>query len=306
MNKLTADTSKIGAEHLQRSALVYVRQSSLGQVRNNLESQRRQYAFAVRASEMGWSPERVVVIDEDQGKSGATPRARAGFAKVVAAVARNEVGVVMSLELSRLSRNDADWSHLVYLCRWTKTLIADEHGVYDPTSSSDRMLLGIRGQVNEMERDNLVHRMVEARWNKARRGELMTSAPAGYDIDAGRLVMSSDEAVQTAIQQVFAKFDELGSARQTFLWWRDEGLPFPVRRIQSRVHSVQWVPVSYRGVHSILRHPIFAGAYVFGRSRTIRELDPDSQRITVKRAIWPDRGRLGRLDQRPSSSVHLV
>jgi len=127
---------KIRAEHLALAAFVYVRQSSLRQVRNHLEIQRRQYAFADQAAALGWSRERVVVVDEDQGKSGAIPQSRAGFAKLVGAVARGEVGIVMSLELSRLSRNDADWNHLVYLCRWTGAFIADEHGVYDPSSKN--------------------------------------------------------------------------------------------------------------------------------------------------------------------------
>jgi DNA invertase Pin-like site-specific DNA recombinase len=289
MNGANGEGSKIRTEHLALSAFVCVRQSSLRQVRNHLESQRRQYAFADQAAALGWSRERVVVIDEDQGKSGAIPQARAGFAKLVGAVARGEVGIVMSLELSRLSRNDADWNHLVYLCRWTGALIADEHGVYDPSSSADRMVLGIRGQVSEMERDSLVHRMVEARWSKARRGEAFTIPPSGYELDeADQWVLSSDEAVQVALRRVFEKFDELGAARQVYLWWRGEGLPFPVRRTQPRAHPIVWVPISYRLVYQTLRHPIYAGAFVFGRSHTTRVLDPETQRIVVHRGMRPE------------------
>ncbi len=294
MNPMLSQQSKITAEHLARSALVYVRQSSLQQVRNNLESQRRQYAFAEEAVRMGWSPAAVTVIDEDQGKSGAVAQARPGFSKLVSAVARSEVGLVLSLEVSRLARNDADWSHLVYLCRWTGTLIADEQGVYDPAASADRMVLGIRGQVSEMERDGLVHRMVEARWNKARRGEEFTVPPAGYDVDLdGKWVMTADEAVQAALRQVFEKFDELGSARQVFLWWCDAGLPFPVRRIRHRGHEVVWTTVSNRLIYSTLIHPIYAGVFAFGRARTVRQLDPETQRVEVKlkrqraMAQWP-------------------
>jgi len=294
VTELIGERSKIRAEHLERSAFVYVRQSSLGQVRNHLESQRRQYAFADQAAQLGWSRERVVVVDEDQGKSGALPQTRAGFAKLVSAVARGEAGIVMSLELSRLSRNDTDWNHLVYLCRWSGALIADEQGVYDPSSGADRMVLGIRGHVSEMERDSLVHRMVEARWNKARRGEAFTIPPAGYELDdIGQWVLSSDEAVQVAVRRVFDKFDELGAARQVYLWWRDEGLPFPVRRIRPRGHPIAWVPVSYRIVYQTLRHPIYAGAFAFGRSHTTRALDPQTQRIVVHRGArrkmkdWP-------------------
>jgi excisionase family DNA binding protein len=278
------ERSKVQAEHLARSAFVYVRQSSMEQVRHHLESQRRQYAFADEAVALGWSQERVVIVDEDQGKSGAVPHARAGFAKLVGAVARGEVGIVMSLELSRLSRNDADWSHLVYLCRWTGALIADEQGVYDPSLGADRLVLGLRGHVSEMERDSAVHRMVEARWSKARRGEAFTIPPAGYDLDElGRWVLSADEAVQLAVRRVFDKFDELGAVRQVFLWWRDEGLPFPVRRIRPRAHPIAWVAVSYPMLYTTLRHPIYAGTFVFGRSVTTRALDPETQRMVVRR-----------------------
>lgn len=288
------DHVKVRSEHQERLAFVYVRQSSARQVRNNLESQRLQYGFAEQAIALGWARERVIVLDEDQGRSAALPHARGGFGGMVAAVARGEVGIVMSFELSRLSRNDLDWHQLVYLCRWTGTLIADEQGLYDPSSSGDRMVLGIRGQVSELERDSLVHRMVEARWNKARRGEVFTKPPAGYDLDElGQLEVASDEQVQAAVRRVFDKFDELGAARQVFLWWRNEGLPFPVRRSVPRVHPVVWVPVSYRVVYQTLRHPIYAGAFVFGRSETRRELDPDTQKVVLRRGLrrardqWP-------------------
>jgi len=283
---------RIRAGHQDRLAFVYVRQSSMRQVRNNVESQRLQYGFAEQAAALGWSRERIQVIDEDQGKSAAVPQSRGGFGDMVAAVARGEVGIVMSFELSRLSRNDLDWHHLVYLCRWTDTLIADEQGLYDPSSSADRMMLGIRGQVNELERDNIVHRMVEARWNKARRGEALTIPPAGYEIDErGQLQLSPDEAVQAAVQRVFAKFDELGTGRQVYLWWRGEGLPFPVRRIVPRSHPILWVPVRCPHIYAVLRHPIYAGAFVFGRHQTRRELDPETRTIVVRRGVRRDASR---------------
>lgn len=283
---------KITAEHYERSACVYVRQSSPDQVRNNVESTRRQYALADWAIELGWSHERVRVIDEDQGKSGASPNARNGFLDLVGAVARREVGIVIGLEVSRLARNSPDWSHLLYMCRWTGTLIADEHGVYDPADSADRMVLGVRGQVSELERDNSVHRMVEARWSKARRGELHYSPPAGYDIDdLGQLVMSCDEAVIEAIQTVFSKFDELGSARQVLVWWQEQGRKFPVRMMSGRSHPVVWRKPVYGMFLRTLQHPIFSGAYVFGRSETVRDLDPEDPRrlrtMRVQRREWP-------------------
>jgi excisionase family DNA binding protein len=294
MSSYSLERSKIRSEHLERTAFVYVRQSSLRQVRENLESQRRQYGFAARARELGWSEQQVVILDEDQGKSGATPEARSGFSRLVTAVARGEVGIVMSLEVSRLSRNDADWHHLVHLCRWTATLIADEQGVYDPSAGADRMVLGIRGQVSELERDNSVHRMVEARWNKARRGEVFTAVPAGYDVDElGCVSITSDQSVADAISRVFDKFDELGTARQVFVWWREQELPFPVRQAARISRPAVWVQVSYRAVLETLHHPFYAGAYVFGRTETRRELDPQNpHRVVVRRGRrtrenWP-------------------
>jgi DNA invertase Pin-like site-specific DNA recombinase len=228
-----------------------------------------------------------VVIDEDQGKTGSLPQTRGGFGQLVTAVAQGQVGIVMSLELSRLSRNDMDWHHLVHLCRWTGTLIADEQGLYDPSSVNDRMMLGIRGQMSELERDSAVHRMVEARWNKARRGEAFTLVPAGYDHDdTKQVVMTSDQAIADAIQRVFEKFDELGTARQVFVWWYEQQLPFPVRRVGAR--SIVWVEVNYRAVLAVLHHPIYAGALVFGRTETKRELDPDNpRRVRIRRVQRP-------------------
>lgn len=293
MKRMSNDSSrKIGAQHLERAAYVYVRQSSPEQVRNNVESTRRQYEMAEWAVEMGWSGERVEVIDEDQGQSGCSPNARGGFLRLVNAVAQGQAGIVIGLEVSRLARNSPDWSHLLYMCRWTGTLIADEHGVYDPADAADRMVLGVRGQVSELERDNSVHRMVEARWNKASRGELHYSPPAGYDLDdLGQLVMSCDEAVIDAIRTVFGKFDELGSARQVFVWWRTQGRRYPVRVRYGRSHPVEWREPKYGMFLRTLQHPIFGGAYVFGRTETVRELDSEDPRWlrtrTTKRKQWP-------------------
>ena len=192
--------SKIRAEHLERAAYVYVRQSSFHQVEHNLGSQRRQYDLAELAVELGWTKGQVHVIDEDQGKSGSYANTRSGFGQLVAAVARGEAGIVMSLEASRLARNSPDWHNLIYMSRFSGTLLADEHGVYDPLDASDRMLLGIRGHMSEMEIETSIHRMIEGRWTKAKRGELLIVPPAGYDIDdLGNTVMSADETVRSAI-----------------------------------------------------------------------------------------------------------
>ncbi len=286
--------AKIQSEHLQRVAYVYVRQSSPYQVEHHQESRRRQYDLAAWAEQAGWARERIIVVDQDQGRSAAVAHARDGFEGMATAVGRGEVGIVIGLEVARLARNSPDWHHLMYLCRWTRTLIADEHAVYDLSVNADRMVLGLRGQLSELEIDNSIRRMVEARWSKARRGEIMTIPPAGYEIDdEGQFVLTSDEAITHALRTVFAKFDELGTGRQVWVWWREQGLKLPVRRIEPRSHPVVWVAPSYRIILNILHHPIYAGAYVFGRSETVRKIDPGDgrtlrvRRMTRERTTWP-------------------
>ncbi len=282
--------TKIQPHHRERAAYVYVRQSSPRQVQEHVEGRRRQYERADWAFEAGWPRERIVVIDDDQGKSSATAGTREGFAQLIAAVARGEVGIVIASEVTRLARNSPDWHHLIYLCRWSDTLIADGQTVYDPNLSGDRVVLGIRGQMSELELETSIARMVDARWSKAKRGELMTIPPPGYDLDElGQWVLSSDEAIRHAIAMVFDKFDELGSARQVFLWWRQQGLSYPVRHMQLRSHPVVWLEPSYGMVLRTLHHPIYAGAYVHGRSETVRRLDADGllQVRRVQRAEWP-------------------
>jgi len=290
-NERNDSSPKVTATHLDRRAYVYVRQSSPQQVLHHAESRRRQYEMVDWVEQVGWPKERVVVIDEDQGKSGAVAHSRSGFEQLVTSVGRGEAGIVVSLEVSRLARNSPDWYHLVYLSRWTDTLIADGQTIYDPKLSADRMVLGIRGQVSEMELDYAVQRMVDARWSKARRGELMTIPPAGYDVDdLNQLVKTSDESVSQAIETVFSKFDELGSARQVFVWWREQGLKFPVRRTELRTHPVVWLEPRYSMFLRTLKHPIYAGVYVFGRIETVRELDEEQGRLRVRRV--PRRGEL--------------
>jgi len=285
---------KIRAIHLDRAAYIYVRQSSPYQVEHNLGSQQRQYERSDWVLSCGWTHEQVVIVDDDQGVTGTMPNSRPGFGRLVGAVARSEVGIVVSLEGARLARNGPDWAQLLFLCRWTNTLMADEHGVYDLSNDADRMVLGIRGEVSQIELDTSIRRMVEARWSTAQRGAVMTIPPAGYDVDdLHQLVLTHDEAVAEAIRTVFRKFDELGSGRQVWVWWREQGLSFPVRRIDLRSHPIEWRPPRYGSILSVLKHPIYAGAYVFGRSETVRSLVPEesnSPRLQVRRRLrddWP-------------------
>jgi excisionase family DNA binding protein len=243
------------------------------------------------AEQIGWPKERIVVIDEE-GKTASVAGARTRFGDLITAVGRGEAGVVISLEVSRLARNSPDWHHLVYLSRWTDTLITDGETVYDPKLSADRMILGIRGQVSEMELDYSIQRMIDARWNKARRGELMTIPPAGYDLDdLNQLVLTADESVAHAIRTVFYKLDELGSARQVVLWWRQQGLKYPVRSMELRTHPILWRELNYHMLLRMLHNPIYAGVYAFGRLTTVRQIDPENpdrlQVRTRRRDQWP-------------------
>jgi DNA invertase Pin-like site-specific DNA recombinase len=244
------------------------------QVENHTEGRLRQYNLVEWAKQAGWPQERVLVIDSDMGKSSASPNSRSGFGELIAAVGRGEAGIVIALEATRLARNSLDWHNLIYMCRWTGTLIADENSIYDPADSSDRMILGIRGQMSEMELENSIGRMIKARWNKARRGEYLIVPPAGYDVDDDRFIMSRDESIRQAIATMFEKFDELGSGRQVYKWWCASDLLFPVRQIK-KGHPVKWCKPQYAMFLRTLENPVFSGAYAFGRTKSTKCFDAE-------------------------------
>src|SRR3984885_991820 len=219
-------SEKIQPSHIEREAYVYIRQSSMQQVRTRLEGQRRQYDLRERALALGF--QRVVIIDEDMGRSGAGSVERPGFGRLLAAVCSGQVGAVLALEASRLARNNRDWHHLIDLCAMAGTLVIDHDGVYDPCLLNDRLLLGLKGTMSEFEISLLRQRAMEAHKQKVRRGVVLTQVPVGYvrTEDEG-IEKTPDRQVQEAIEGVFHKFRELGSARQVLLWYRDEKLPIP-------------------------------------------------------------------------------
>ena len=259
---------KIRPEHLARPAIVYVRQSTLDQVRHHQESRRRQYDLAEHVRALGWREVRV--IDEDLGKSGATAANRAGFQRLVAEVSLGRVGAVVSLEVSRLARNNRDWYQLLDLCGLLNTLIIDAEGIYDPRQLNDRLLLGLKGTMSEAELGWLRQRAHEARAAKARRGELIISLPVGYvQTRDGRLEKHPDQRVQGALTLVFQKFAELGSARQVLLWMHQEQVTLPgLDRDPVWGDRLRWRLPHYNSILNLLQNPLYAGAYAFGRTET--------------------------------------
>src|ERR1700731_1501979 len=255
--------SKITTEHLSRSAIVYVRQSTSYQVVNNLESQRRQYGLVERGHQLGWSD--VQVIDDDLGRSGGGI-ARPGFEKLLAAICEGRVGAVLSIEASRLARNGRDWHTLLEFCGLVGTLIVDEDGVYEPRSPNDRLLLGMKGTMSEMELSIFRQRSTEAIKQKARRGELIRTVAVGYlKTDDDRIEKDADRRVQDAIALVFHKFEELQSVRQVLVWMRREQILLPAVVHSYGRQSIEWKAPVYRALHHILTNPVYAGAYAFGR-----------------------------------------
>ena len=258
---------KITSEHLSRNAVVYVRQSTPGQVAENTESRQRQYALVESARAMGFAS--VAVIDDDLGRTGSGLVERPGFQKLVALVCGGSIGAVFCIEASRLARNGRDWHHLIDLCALVGTLVVDPDGTYDPRLVNDRLLLGLKGSMSEYELSLLRQRGLAARDSKAQRGELQVALPPGYCWDElGRIVMDPDERVVDAIRLVFRKFRELGSARQVLLWARQANVKMPVLQQRAGADPIKWQSPAYHHVLAVLKHPIYAGAYVFGRRAT--------------------------------------
>ncbi len=271
---------KITPDHLRRGAVVYVRQSTMGQVAEHTESQRRQYALADSARSLGFAS--VMVIDDDLGRSGSGLVERPGFQKLVASVCSGSIGAVFCIEASRLARNGRDWHHLIDLCALVGTLVIDPDGTYDPRLVNDRLLLGLKGTMSEYELSLLRQRGLAARDSKALRGELRFILPPGYCWnEIGQIEMDPDERVGGVIRLLFEKFQELGSARQVLLWAQDLALQLPVTRRNLSVCKIEWRPAAYHTVLQILRHPIYAGAYVFGRTtQRTRVVDGRARKTT--------------------------
>ena len=256
---------KITPEHLRRRAVVYVRQSTVIQVLNNLESQRRQYGLSGYARDLGFAE--VMMIDDDLGRSGSGLVDRPGFQRLVAEVCSGQVGAVLCLEASRLARNGRDWHHLIELCGLVGALVIDPEGVYDPCLVNDRLLLGLKGTMSEFELHLLRQRSLEAMRQKARRGEFQCNLPVGYSwAPNGKVEIDPDRRIQQAIGLVFERFTVLGSARQVLLEFRSQGVLLPVHCYDAFGTKIEWKSPVYATIHNILTNPVYAGAYAYGKT----------------------------------------
>ena len=256
---------RLPAAVLRRKAVVYVRQSTQAQVQTNLESQRRQYELVEVARRRGFRE--VEVIDDDLGRSASGTVARPGFERLVAWLCAGKVGAVLCFDASRLARNGRDWHHLLELCGLVEARVIDLDGVYDPCRPNDRLLLGMKGSISEFELGVLRARMLDAARAKARRGELRISVPIGYvwHREFG-LDLDPDLRIQEVIRLIFARFRQLGSARQVLLSMRAEQIHFPRPSDGKKLVAFEWTPIRYRNVISVLKNPFYAGAYVYGKS----------------------------------------
>lgn len=282
-------SSKIADRHLERLAIVYVRQSTPQQVAERRESRARQYALAEYAVALGWPESRVLVIDEDQGQSGSDAEHRLGFQRLLAELTMNHVGLVLGLEMSRLARSSKDWHHLLEICALFGTLLGDQDGLYDPNDMNDRLLLGLKGTMSEVELFTMRNRLERGMLNKAERGELFISVPVGYvKLPGGQIALDPDEQARGVVQLIFDQFVEIGSLYGVFRYLVDNSI-----RIGFRVHQgarrgeLEWRTPTLQTVSSILKHPFYAGAYAFSRR-------PKSAK---QRAIGPKSGRWVPMEQ---------
>jgi DNA invertase Pin-like site-specific DNA recombinase len=273
--------NKINAEHLARRACVYIRQSTPGQVQNNLESQRRQYALADRARALGWQD--IEVIDDDLGISGSGTH-RPGFERLLRELCDGHVGAVFSIEASRLARNGRDWHTLLEFCSVVGALLIDAEAVYDPKLTNDRLLLGMKGTISEMELASFRERAQAALRQKAQRGALVQRVPIGYVKGPDdRIEKDPDARVRSAIDLIFGKFAELSSARKVYFWLDQQQLQLPTARGTDTAREIVWQPTRYHAVLSVLKNPIYAGAYAYGRSKTMQRLEAGVKQIRRQR-----------------------
>lgn len=268
--------TKIQTFHLQKIAYVYLRQSTMKQVMHNQESTERQYALSSRAEILGWPREKIIVLDEDLGMSGTSAVKRESFKTLVSDVSFKRVGAVFALEVSRLARSNTDWHRLVELCAITHTLIIDEDGCYDPTDFNDQLLLGLKGTMSAAELHFLRGRLQGGKLNKAKKGTLRIPIPAGLTYDQQQIVLDPDDRVRGALRLLFSTFQRVGSAYGVVRYFKEQKFEFP-KRVYGGVWAgtLKWQHLSYGRVLSVLRNPLYAGAYVYGRHQYSKAVSPE-------------------------------
>ena len=267
-------TKKITQDHLNRRAIVYLRQSSQYQVKNNTASTARQYCLTDRAAELGWGQDQIIVMDGDLGKTGTTTQNRNDFNCLISQVSIGQVGAVLALEASRFSRSEADWHRLMDFCALTDTLIIDQEGIYNPNDFNDRVILGFKGTWSHTELHGMKLRLQGAKKHKAELGQLRCKPPIGYQWNEdGDLEFSPDESVLSCIQLLFRKFSELESAFQVTKYYEDNAIKFPKYSCwRIGAYKIEWGKLNYCRTLSILNNPAYAGYYCYGRSKQQSQL----------------------------------
>ena len=293
--------NKIDTQHLAKLAVVYVRQSSPRQVRENVESTQLQYDLSRRAETYGWRKDRIEIIDDDLGVSGKSLEGRGGFQRLLAEISLEHVGIVMGIEMSRLARNCRDWHQLLELCAVFGTLLGDADGIYDPREHNDRLLLGLKGTMSEAELHVLRSRLNAGKKNKAKRGEHFTEAPIGYVRTEDGIELEPDAQAQAVVRLLFEKFAQLGSTHAVLKHFHKEGV-LVGRRVRNglRPSELTWYRANRSTILYVLRHPIYAGAYVYGRTKSVTTSGPNGARKTVQRCVSKDEWEVLIRDKVPS------
>jgi DNA invertase Pin-like site-specific DNA recombinase len=287
--------SKITTDHLRLSAALYIRQSTSQQLRDHQESTQRQYQLTHRLTSLGWSHEQIIVIDEDLGVSGSGRQVRVGFRRLLSLITEQKVGIVLGLEMSRLARNSKDWHDLFEVCGVYQVLIADEDGVFETSDPNDRLVLGLKGIISEMELHTMKVRLERGRFNKAERGELFHDVPVGYVKNAeGVPELDPDESAREAIHTFFRRFEQVGSANGLFHHLNEHGIRLPFR---DAAGQLTWHLASKSAVGELIKHPLYAGAYGYGRKKRYGGRKPA---VTGKKWLPPDQWKVLIKDRFPA------